>query len=449
MSGKEGAGWLSFEGTENLTSWISLLAFSLCLILAVFYYFSPYESLHLQLLGISIILLIPVILVYLRLDASAALLICLLACLLPMMLSVYNKTSALGINTINAVNYFDVRLVIISGIIIPMTIIPLRRYKLLILGCLPSLLALALFDPLHNWLGVGYYQAGLTGKDYYFSANLFSGFSWIFLIMAFLFLKSKVERGRDKERRRREYLEEFMRSVMEIGNSPAFLQGRIRDGYREVIACVLNVMPGSEVTVWEFEAQNTQLICVEGQSEQNGHMPGSVLEYVENEEYFSKLLKQGIVLSGQMLETAEIHGSRSFMDVLFVTGGTYGVLSCEIKNAASSQKAEDSLFLKALADMLSLLHANNAQRRRNDELESRVNARTIELKKSNDELKAYAFLNAHILRAPIARVYGMYQVIEAHYAEHISPEVMDHFRSSIQDLDEITRKIDEKAEVSG
>ena len=434
----------------DLTSWVSLLCFVLSLILSVFYYFSQYEVLYLQVLIAGFILLLPMILNRMGYQAIGTLLLCLLVCLIPMLLSLYNKSMSLGEGIINPVNYFDVRLVVIASIIVPMTTIPLRRTKLLLLGSLPSFLFLALFDPIHNWYGVGYYQSGLYSRDYYFSANLFSGFAFVFLTMAFLFLKSKIERGLEHEKSRRQHLESYVHTILDMGKEEAVLQGRIRDGYRRILEKVTDSKKGFDAAIWDFQEYDTQMVCLETNAAGDTCQTGEVIEFGDYPEYFRKLTGGGIVIQDKRSEKeksaakiAEFHKGHPFINVLFSrTGKSYGMLSLTVSDPEHTWTVEDTLFLKATADLISLLHANNLQRRRNAELERHVNERTTELQKTNKELKEYAFLNSHILRAPITRVFGMYQVIEAHYADQINEQIMEHFKLSIEELDNITRKID-------
>ncbi len=435
---------------DDLTSWVSLLCFGLTLILSVFYYFSDYETLYLQVLGVGVILLLPLILTRAGKPVFGTLLLCFLVCLLPMAMSVYNKLSSLGLGIINPVNYFDVRLVLISSIIVPMTTIPLRRTGQLLLGVLPSVICLALFDPIHNMLGIGYYQTVMKSGDYYFSANLYAGFSLVFLSMAFIFLKSKIERGYEDERSRRGVMETYMRTILKMGKNPAITQGRTRDGYRDILQAVMHSMNSDAVSSWELQEYDTHMTCTESQGTDGVTPSGTAIDLTEHPKYFKRLLDRGIIIYSNGLDAedpdiSKVHQGYSFIDVIFMRPGkSYGILSVQRAGGDAVWTVEDSLFLKASADILSLLHANNVQRRRHAELERRVAERTIELSQINDELKQYAFLNSHILRAPIARVFGMYQVIEAQYAKMINQEIMSHFRISIEELDNITRKIDQK-----
>lgn len=443
--------YYQFDYTQDLTSLISLLSFVLSIILSIFYYFSSYETLYLQVALTGFLMLTPLILTRMGFQSTGTILLCFLVCLVPFGLSLYNKSLSIGVGIVNPVNYFDVRLLIICSILVPMTAIPLRQNGLLMLGTLPSFLGLVLYDPIHDWMGVGYYDAGLNSVDYYFSANLFSAIAWIFLALAFLFLKNKIERNLEKEQFRRSLLEKYMKDLMETGSVHSIKQGAVREGYKEVLATIAKSLGLEGVSIWEFDDEYDCMTCRLGKSEDLVYRPGVQINFSADEEYFSDLLDKGIIISDQGRDLAsnevkkyrQMHRGNSFIDIIFLRQSKpKGIISCEITDRDRSWLAEDSLYLKACADMLSLLHANHVQRQRNEELEIRVAERTSELQATNKELREYSFLNSHILRAPVARVFGMYQVIQAEYSEFITDEILTHFKMSIEELDKITRRID-------
>jgi signal transduction histidine kinase len=80
--------------------------------------------------------------------------------------------------------FFHSRAGIAMFCIIPFAIIHFTERKLLILNLLISLITLLLFDPIHNALGVGFYQLGFSDPDYYYG-------TFIYLII-FLVLSSAV-----------------------------------------------------------------------------------------------------------------------------------------------------------------------------------------------------------------------------------------------------------------
>jgi hypothetical protein len=181
-------------------------------------------------------------------NTAGTILLSFLAVILPLILSVYNKDSAITVKSpVSAVNYFDVRLLVICSILVPMTTISLNKRTALIIGILPSFLGTVLYDPIHELFSVGYYDAGLTGPDYYFSVNLFSVLAWIFLAMAFMFMKLTIERNLHREKFRRERLENYMTDLMQLGSIGPVVKGEINEGYNHVINRVSESLGGLNV----------------------------------------------------------------------------------------------------------------------------------------------------------------------------------------------------------
>jgi PAS domain S-box-containing protein len=76
----------------------------------------------------------------------------------------------------------------------------------------------------------------------------------------------------------------------------------------------------------------------------------------------------------------------------------------------------------------------------NNQLEVLVEERTRQLIKRNTQLNEYAFFNAHKLRAPIATILGLYQVLELDISTEEREMVIQKLRESVVLLDEMVRK---------
>jgi tetratricopeptide (TPR) repeat protein len=77
----------------------------------------------------------------------------------------------------------------------------------------------------------------------------------------------------------------------------------------------------------------------------------------------------------------------------------------------------------------------------NENLEKIIAERTAALEKQNKQLVEYAFINAHKLRAPLARVMGLTSLI--HYTPQSSEQIklITLLQQATQELDDITRSI--------
>lgn len=83
----------------------------------------------------------------------------------------------------------------------------------------------------------------------------------------------------------------------------------------------------------------------------------------------------------------------------------------------------------------------------NKSLESMISERTKKLYAQNDKLKAYAFANAHQLRAPVARILGLLNLIKHVHKEDIDENLISVLQECALELDEIIKKIGKELEM--
>ncbi|MBS1506473.1 MAG: hypothetical protein JSS79_07505 [Bacteroidetes bacterium] len=85
---------------------------------------------------------------------------------------------------------------------------------------------------------------------------------------------------------------------------------------------------------------------------------------------------------------------------------------------------------------------NNAIRERNESLESEIKERTKDLVEYNQQLEQFAFISAHNLRGPVARILGLGNILE--YARNNPEEVkliLDKLIYSTQELDDVVKDL--------
>lgn len=82
----------------------------------------------------------------------------------------------------------------------------------------------------------------------------------------------------------------------------------------------------------------------------------------------------------------------------------------------------------------------------NEHLEEMVSKRTRELEKKNLALEEYAFINAHKLRAPVASILGLINLIHKTELDRESREIVEHLNTSARKLDEVVTSITEAIE---
>jgi len=65
--------------------------------------------------------------------------------------------------------FYDYRFILLCATILPFLLFQLRERVGLIVSVTVSFLCIVLFDPVHEWFGVGYFQSGQDDPSYYFS----------------------------------------------------------------------------------------------------------------------------------------------------------------------------------------------------------------------------------------------------------------------------------------
>lgn len=79
----------------------------------------------------------------------------------------------------------------------------------------------------------------------------------------------------------------------------------------------------------------------------------------------------------------------------------------------------------------------------NDHLEEKVKERTKELQDKNLKLEEYAFINAHHLRAPLAKIMSAVHVVEKMDEKSVDPEILKILKDSIEELDQVIYSIND------
>jgi signal transduction histidine kinase len=154
----------------------------------------------------------------------------------------------------------------------------------------------------------------------------------------------------------------------------------------------------------------------------------------------------------------------------------YGVICCEHTGKVRTWNTEDSLFVQSLADLIAISFKNEKIRAllvrirsqnhelvektneiktineqlnalneelatMNESLEATVRRRTEELETQNQQLTEYAFINSHLLRAPLARILGLANLISSEVTTYQDQRLMEGLIQSTHELDTIIRRI--------
>jgi tetratricopeptide (TPR) repeat protein len=88
-----------------------------------------------------------------------------------------------------------------------------------------------------------------------------------------------------------------------------------------------------------------------------------------------------------------------------------------------------------------IAHANELIKVTNENLEKIVKERTSLLEKQNEQLTEYAFINAHKLRAPLASILGLINLMMTDLSPKDQQQILLHLKQSSDELDKIVHSI--------
>ncbi len=84
----------------------------------------------------------------------------------------------------------------------------------------------------------------------------------------------------------------------------------------------------------------------------------------------------------------------------------------------------------------------------NNELETRVRERTLELLEQNSRLTDYAFFHAHVLRAPVSRIRGLLNLMNLPIDAAEEKKIRDMLSQTMKELDDTIHQMNDKLQAS-
>lgn len=193
ISRKTNSSKLRYIEISNRVSFI-LFVLVLMLFSISFSYFGWIESTKLTILAAFLFLIPPVINYFHFYNLSRIILISII--LFPtLIISIIDKFD--HPTTIEAFEYFQFRIILLGGSILPFILFSLKERVSLIFGLLTTFLVLVLYDPIHNYFNAGYYQMGFTDNNYYWLNYIFS-FSFFVLVGGTYSLKYSFEKSENE-----------------------------------------------------------------------------------------------------------------------------------------------------------------------------------------------------------------------------------------------------------
>jgi PAS domain S-box-containing protein len=158
----------------------------------------------------------------------------------------------------------------------------------------------------------------------------------------------------------------------------------------------------------------------------------------EFEKFWDKLRKGTSVQRETKFKVkdGEIWVSSTFLPIKDETGKTQKIMAIgqDITQTKRQQEQieEQNQLLKSQQEEIVRI---------NGSLEKRVKERTARLQSQNEQLVEYAFINAHLLRAPVCNILGLVDLLNYNDLDADTEEIVHYLNKSSFELDEIVKKI--------
>lgn len=283
-------------------------------------------------------------------------------------------------------------------------------------------------------------------------------------------------------------LEYYQSQLISLTRNPSLLDWDTDVFYAHVCEIVGHALGVSRVSIWHLENNYQKLVCqyLLRRGEEKT-CESTILLREDSEPYFDALLRMPYIAAADAqtneatacftesyLKPLDIY---SMLDCpILAEGKPIGVICCEQQKSRKEWQTQHILFLQSLADLIALHHKNkrikhllqeirhqnlelvaksnevetmneelNALNEElqtiNETLEQRVEERTHQLEIQNQQLREYAFINSHVLRAPLARIRGLLYLMTHDPNATNDWELIRILIAEANELDAITSKI--------
>ncbi|NOS92289.1 MAG: GAF domain-containing protein [Cyclobacteriaceae bacterium] len=266
-------------------------------------------------------------------------------------------------------------------------------------------------------------------------------------------------------------LEEHWHTLLNISKSRSVNFGDSVEALRDITKTAAHSLKTHRVSVWQYLKETKSIKCLMlYEWDTDTFKQDEELQEKEFPRYFEALMKEEVIPADEA-ETDQYtfefkdnylrpHHIQSMLDTpYFLDGKLSGVICCE-HHEHRHWLPEDIIFAQALSDIVSLMFRALQRRqyearireqkkeitRINQSLEQRIKERTHELENQNQQLAEYAFINSHLLRAPLCRMLGLIHLIEVSDLKLKEMELVDHLKKSGDELDDVVKRINKAIE---
>lgn len=327
-----------------------------------------------------------------------------------------------------------------------------------------------------------------------FLFGVFAGSALLYRLLgdAYSGMKQKTEELRklqDEITLQKATLEKYQKSLLDLTRKEAALTGTMDEINRAITVTARRALDVSQVSIWLFDSQGESLIRQLVTTSSEVKTDSLIITRDQYPAYFDALKTKPYISAIQAAthpDTSEFASTyikdehiTSMLDCpILLDREVLGVICCEQLEIERTWSLEDALFVQSLSDFVALGSQNERIKKLmtqirqqnfhlveknyeigalneefsmvneqlaelNKNLEDKVRTRTSELETQNRQLTEYAFINSHLLRAPLARILGLSQLVAREVHTVKERELLLALETSAHELDQIIRKISE------
>jgi GAF domain-containing protein len=296
-----------------------------------------------------------------------------------------------------------------------------------------------------------------------------------------------ADQSKQLEAEKNEVLLRYQNSLLQLTQNKSQYDSSLDDLFARICSTASRDLSTSRVSIWMMGENNSRIVRRHLFELQSKNDEAVILERKDFPNYFRALEESPFILAN---DACEHPATKEFKDVylnplsivsmldcpILIDGLPIGVVCCEHQHLQQNWGTEDVLYVQSLSEHISLCFKNleinslvkqlrltnnqlidksNEVETMNEELsslneelstlneslEAAVKRRTSELETQNIQLTEYAFINSHILRAPLARILGLAQLISRESISIKDESLVKALIQSSNELDSIIRKI--------
>jgi len=375
-------------------------------------------------------------------------------------------------------DYFNYRIMIMAVSILPAILFSIAEFRSMLICFLVSIFFMVFYDPIHELFGVGNNAAIVADSHYYFS-NVIIILSHAFILSLVIVLKSVAEKNEianeklilksDSSKKR---LIKYQYTLLDAAKEYRLLEGDEAKMYKLMCTTLSKTLNVNRVSIWELDDDGSMLTR-KYLFEQDGSTDEQVSLFQNDYPKYFYAFKNKSFISADQARTHE--DTKEFTDSYLVpldiysmldcpiifNDRTIGVICCENQHVIKRWNPEDGIFIQSLADLISMYKQNEEIKRLlftlrqknvelalqtgeiksiNENLETLVKRRTLDLEERNKKLVEYGFINSHLVRAPLARIMGLSDLISRDMNSN-DQTLVNLLTYSAQELDIILSRI--------